>query len=201
MDPDANTASPVLSHQTPADAVFKPPVARREPVEHVLHGDRRVDHYAWLRHKENPEVIAYLKAENAYTDAVLRDTEPFQEKLYQEMLGRILQTDLSVPYRLRGYLYFTRTEEGKQYPLHYRKRDAAENAPEELLLDLNALAAGHSFLSLGSFAVSDDNSLLAYSLDTTGFRQYTLQIKNLRTGEALPVRIERVTSAAWPADN
>jgi oligopeptidase B len=175
-------------------------VARRQPVEHVLHGDRRVDAYAWLRDKNNPEVIAYLNAENAYTDSLLRGTEPFQETLYQEMLGRILQTDLSVPYRLRGYLYFTRTEEGKQYPLHCRRRDA-ENAPEELLLDLNALATGHSFLSLGSFAVSDDNSLLAYSLDTTGFRQYTLQIKNLRSGETLPLQIERVTSAAWAADN
>jgi oligopeptidase B len=116
------------------------------------------------------------------------------------MLGRILQTDLSVPYRLRGYLYFTRTEEGKQYPIQSRRRDA-ENAAEELLLDLNALAEGHSFLSLGAFAVSDHNSLLAYSLDTTGFRQYTLQVKNLDNGETLPVRIERVTSAAWAADN
>jgi oligopeptidase B len=169
-------------------------------VEHVLHGDRRIDHYAWLREKENPEVIAYLNAENAYTDAVLHDTVPFQEKLYQEMLGRIQQTDLSVPYRLRGYLYFTRTEEGKQYPIHCRRRDS-ENAAEEELLDLNALAQGHSFLGLGAFAVSDSNQLLAYSLDTTGFRQYTLQIKDLRAGEVLPERIERVTSAAWAADH
>jgi oligopeptidase B len=175
-------------------------VARRHPVEHVLHGDRRIDAYAWLREKENPEVIAYLNAENAYTDALLRDTEGFQERLYQEMLGRILQTDLSVPYRLRGYLYFTRTEEGKQYPIHYRKRDADDSA-DELLLDLNALAQGHAFLGLGAFAVSDDNSLLAYSLDTTGFRQYTLAVKDLRIGETLPGRIERVTSAAWAADN
>src|SRR5712692_5999815 len=200
MIPDANTATPVSAQENSEDTVLKPPVARREPVEHVLHGDRRVDHYAWLREKENPEVIAYLNAENAYTNAVLRDTEPFQEKLYQEMLGRILQTDLSVPYRLRGYLYFTRTEEGKQYPIHCRRRDS-ENAPEELLVDLNALAQGHPYLSLGAFAVSDDNFLLAYSLDTTGFRQYTLQIKNLRTGETLPIRIERVTSASWAADN
>jgi oligopeptidase B len=201
MNPDANVATHSLSPESPHSAIPEPPVARRQPVEQVLHGDRRVDDYAWLRNKNSPEVIAYLNAENAYTDAILRDTEPFQEKLYQEMLGRILQTDLSVPYRLRGYLYFTRTEEGKQYPIHARKRGAAENAREELLLDLNALAAGHLFLSLGSFAVSDDNSLLAYSLDTTGFRQYTLQIKNLLTGEILPVRIERVTSAAWAADN
>jgi len=200
MNPDAHVATPSLSPDAERSAAPQAPVARRRPVEQVLHGDRRVDDYAWLRDKDNAEVIAHLNAENAYTDAVLRDTEPFQEKLYQEMLGRILQTDLSVPYRLRGYLYFMRTEEGKQYPIHARKSDA-ENPPEELLLDLNVLAAGHSYLSLGSFAVSDDNSLLAYSLDTTGFRQYTLQIKNLQTGETLPARIERVTSAAWAADN
>ena len=200
MDPDANLATSSFTSNSQISGTPEPPVARRQPVEHVVHGDRLVDQYAWLRDKSNPEVIAYLDAENAYTDAVLRDTERFQEKLYQEMLGRILQTDLSVPYRLRGYLYFTRTEEGKQYPLHYRKRDA-EGATEELLLDLNALAAGHSFLSLGSFAVSDDNSLLAYSLDTTGFRQYTLHIKDLRNGQTLTERMERVTSAAWAADN
>src|SRR5437667_9532029 len=121
MNPDANTATPAPAQETSASTILQPPVARREPVEHVMHGDRRVDHYAWLRQKENPEVIDYLKAENAYTDAVLKPTEPFQEKLYQEMRGRILQTDLSVPYRLRGYLYFTRTDEGKQYPQHVRE--------------------------------------------------------------------------------
>jgi oligopeptidase B len=200
MDPDSNTASPVLSQETRADAVPKPPVARREPVEHVLHGDRRVDHYAWLRHKETPEVIAYLEAENAYTDALVKSTEPFQEKLYQEMLGRIQQTDLSVPYRLRGYHYFTRTEEGKQYAFHCRRRDA-EGAAVELLLDLNLLAEGHSFLGLDSFEVSEDNQLLAYSSDTTGFRQYVLQVKDLRTGTTFPERFERVTSVAWASDN
>src|SRR6202011_532439 len=146
------------------------------------------------------EVIDYLKAENAYTDAVLVPTEALQEKLYQEMLGRILQTDLSVPYRLRGYSYFTRTEEGKQYPVRCRRRDA-EGSPEELLLDLNALAEGHSFLGLGSFEVSDNNDLLAYSTDTTGFRQYTLQIKKLSSGEKLDELFERVTSDAGAADN
>src|SRR6202045_3247628 len=177
-----------------------PPIARREPVEMVLHDDRRVDHYAWLRNKASAEVIDYLKAENAYTDAVLLPTEGLQEKLYQEMLGRILQTDLSVPYRLRGYSYFTRTEEGKQYPVRCRRPDVA-GAPEGLLLDLNALVEGHSFLGLGVFEVSDDNDLLAYSTDTTGFRQYTLQIKKLSSGETLGERFGRVTSVAWAADN
>jgi oligopeptidase B len=187
-------ASSVESASTPA-----PPAAHRKPVEHVVHGDRREDDYAWLREKENPDVIAYLKAEDAYSDAMLKSTEPLQEKLYQEMLGRIQQTDLSVPYRLRGYWYFTRTEEGKQYPIYCRCKTSSghesipqeSGAPEEILLDLNVLAEGHSFLGLGAFDVSDDNHLLAYSLDTTGFRQYTLHIKDLRTGETRPERIER----------
>ncbi|HET8924542.1 MAG TPA: S9 family peptidase [Candidatus Acidoferrum sp.] len=200
MKPDAYTAPPAITDETFGDTLPKPPLARREPVEHILHGDRRVDHYAWLRKKENPEVIAHLEAENAYTGAVLKPTEPLQEQLYHEMLGRILQTDLSVPYRLRGYLYFTRTEEGKQYAFHCRRSDS-QGAPDELLLDLNQLAEGHSFLGLGAFEVSPDNRLLAYSTDTTGFRQYTLHVKDLRTGEILPERIERVTSAAWASDN
>jgi oligopeptidase B len=200
MNPDANTATPAPAQKNTEGTILKPPAARREPVEYLLHGDRRVDHYAWLRHKEDPEVIAYLKAENAYTDAILKPTEAFQEKLYQEMLGRILQTDLSVPYRLRGYHYFTRTEEGKQYAIHCRRRDA-EGAAEELLLDLNLLAEGHSFLGLDCFEVSEDNHLLAYSTDTTGFRQYVLQVKDLRTGATLLERFEHVTSVAWASDN
>src|SRR5713226_936772 len=200
MNPEANAATPASAQEKSEGTILKPPVARREPVDHVLHGDRRVDHYAWLRKKENPEVIAYLEAENAYTDAILKATEPFQEKLYQEMLGRIEQTDLSVPYRLRGYLYFTRTEEGKQYAIHCRRREA-EGSAEELLLDLNLLAEGHSFLGLDSFEVSEDNQLLAYSTDSTGFRQYVLQVKDLRNGKTFPERFERVTSVAWASDN
>jgi oligopeptidase B len=196
MNPDAKTATP--APEISESAIPKPPAARRESVEHILHGDRRVDHYAWLRHKEDPQVLAYLNAENAYTDAVLKPTEPFQERLYQEMLGRILQTDLSVPYKLRGYFYFTRTETGKQYAFHCRRKDGEG---EELLLDLNALAEGHSFLGLDSFEVSEDNRLLAYSADTTGFRQYQLQVKDLLSGAAFPERFERVTGVAWASDN
>jgi oligopeptidase B len=200
MNRDTNSAAPAPAQESPSDTLMTPPVARREPVESILHGDRRVDDYAWLRQKENPEVIAYLKEENVYTDALLKPTEAFQEKLYQEMLGRILQTDLSVPYQLRGFHYYTRTEEGKQYALHCRRRDA-QGAAEELLLDLNQLAKGHSFLGLESFEVSDDNHLLAYSTDTTGFRQYVLQIKDLHGGVLFPERFERVTSVAWASDN
>jgi oligopeptidase B len=200
MHPDAKTAMPEPSGEISSEPVPGPPLVRREPVEHVWHGDRRVDHFGWLREKESPEVIAYLQAENAYTDAVLKPTEGLQQNLYQEMLGRILQTDLSVPYHLRGHLYFTRTEEGQQYARHCR-RGASQGSPEELLLDLNHLARGHSFLGLDSFEVSDDNELLAYSIDSTGFRQYTLQVKDLRTGHTLTQPIERVTGVAWASDN
>jgi oligopeptidase B len=187
------------SHE--AGETLQPPIAMREPVEHVIHGDRRIDHYAWLRKKDDPRVIAYLKEENAYVDGFLKGTEAFQEKLYQEMLGRIQQTDLSVPYSLRGYSYFAKTEEGKQYPVFCRSQEQLlSDRREEVLLDLNALAEGHSFLGLGSFAVSDDNEFLAYSTDTNGFRQYTLQVKNLTTQGHLPFRVERVTSVAWSAD-
>jgi oligopeptidase B len=200
MDSDTKIATPNPPAEAERRDFLQPPVARRKPVEHVLHGDRRVDEYGWLREKESEEVVAYLNAENAYTDAVLADTRDFQEKLYQEMLGRILQTDLSVPYGLRGYLYFTRTEEGKQYPIYARRADATDGE-EETLLDLNKLASGHSFLGLGAFDVSDDNHLLAYAVDTTGFRQYTLHVKDLRSGLTLAEQFERVTSLAWAADN
>jgi oligopeptidase B len=202
--------SPEQEFVVAIDARLEPaPIAERRPVEHRLHGDLRVDDYAWLREKENPEVIRHLEAENAYTQIVLQPSEAFQEKLYQEMLSRIQQTDLSVPYQLRGYLYFTKTIEGKQYPIHYRRRRAEtpnesssdESSPDELLLDLNALAEGQSFLGLGAFEVSDDNRRLAYSTDTTGFRQYVLQIKDLQTSDTLPFRAERVTSVAWAKDN
>jgi len=179
----------------------QPPRAARQPVEHVVHGDRRVDDYAWMREKEDPRVQEYLEAENSYAATMMRSTEAFQEKLYQEMLGRIRQTDLSVPYTLRGYSYYTRTEEGKQYPIYCRQRAIDDAQPEEVLLDLNELAVGHTFMGLGIFAVGDDNRWLAYATDTTGYRQYVLEVKDLTTGAAIPFRAERVTSAAWAADN
>ena len=202
MTPDAKIATPITpkSPSVHGAVTHAPPTARREPVEAILHDDRRVDHYAWLRNKESHEVVEYLQAENAYTDEILRPTETLQERLYREMLGRILQTDLSVPYQLRGYKYFSRTEEGKQYAVRCRQHHT-QGAPEEVLLDLNALADGHSFLGLGAFEVSDDNELLAYSTDTTGYRQYALQVKHLANGEIFGQRFERVTSVAWAADN
>src|ERR1700756_2074973 len=200
--PTPPTAAPPLGAAAPAKSGpvgLQPPLALREPVEHVIHSDRRVDHYAWLRDKKDPRVLSYLEAENAYADAYLKSTEAFQAHLYQEMLGRILQTDLSVPYTLRGFEYYTRTAEGLQYSIYCRK--SAQHPAEHVLLDLNILAEGHSFLGLGIFEVSDNNSLLAYATDTTGFRQYTLEIKNLVDSAMLPLRVERVTSAAWASDN
>jgi oligopeptidase B len=186
---------------TAASSGPEPPHAEPRSVEQSNHGDLRVDDYAWLREKESPDVHRHLNEENRFTDEVLKPTVGFQGALYQEMLSRIQQTDLSVPYRLRGYLYFVKTIEGQQYPLHYRRKASENDAPEQLLLDLNALAEGHTFLGLGAFEISDDNRFLAYSTDVTGFRQYTLQIKNLTSSELLPFRAERVTSAAWSADS
>ncbi len=165
----------------------------------MLHGDTRTDPYFWMREKSNPEVTAYLEAENAYTDAVLAPTKELQEALYQEMKGRIQETDLSVPYKYGDYFYYSRTEEGKQYPTACRKRGSLD-APEEITLDLNALAEGHSYLGLGAYEVSDDGNLLAFSTEVTGFRQYTLQVKDLRTGELLPDKVEKTVSVDWAAD-
>ncbi len=177
-----------------------PPVAKKLPRTDTRHGDVRVDDYGWLREKGSPDVTAYLEAENAHTAAVLAPTEGLQETLYEEMKGRIQETDLSVPYKFGDFFYYSRTEEGKQYPIRCRKRGNLD-APEEVTLDLNALAEGNSYLGLGTYAVSDDGNLLAYSTDVTGFRQYTLFVKDLRTGELLPDRVEKTVSVVWAADN
>ena len=175
-----------------------PPLAPRVPKVDVIHGDRREDDYFWLRDKDDPRVTAYLEAENAYTAAVMQPTEAFQDALYREILGRIKEDDTTVPYRRGDYFYYSRTEKGKQYPIHCR-RAARPDAPEEILLDLNALAEGHPFLALGAYVVSDDADRLAYTLDYTGFREYTLFVKNLATGELEPDRIEKVSTVAWSA--
>ena len=174
------------------------PVAEKRPHVDTLHGDVRRDDYFWLRHKADPAVRSYLEAENAYADAVLAPLTPLRERLYQEMLARIKQTDLSVPYRLDGY-YYTRTVEGQQYPIYARKQGSLE-APEQVTLDMNEMARGQSFMSVGAYQVSDDGTLLAYSYDSTGYRQYALRVKDLRTGAILPTRADRVTSVTWAAD-
>ena len=177
----------------------KPPVARRVPVVSELHGEKRVDEYGWLRDKTSAETLAYLEAENAYAAAVMKPTDALQKTLYAEMLGRIKQTDANVPYRKGAYLYYTRTEEGKQYAIHARKKGT--DGPEEILLDVNELAKGYKYMSVSDFAVSDDGNLLAYSIDDTGYRQYKLRVKDLRTGKTLPDHAERVSSVVWARDD
>ena len=177
-----------------------PPTARRQQTVNTFHGYRLTDDYAWLREKTSPEVIAFLEQENAYTRAVMKPTEDLQAKLYDEMLSHIKETDISVPFRDKDYFYYSRTEQGAQYPIYCRKHGSLE-AEEEVILDMNQLAIGESFMALGALTVSDDGNLLAYSTDTTGFRQYTLHIKDLRTGEVLPDQAQRVGSVVWAADH
>jgi len=178
----------------------KPPIAAKDPKEIVIHGDKRIDDYFWLREKTNKEVTAYLKAENKYAAEMMRGTEKFQKDLYKEILGHLKETDQSAPVRHGDFYYYSRTEKGKDYPIHCRKKGSLD-APEEILLDVNQLAKGHEFFSIGAFAVSDDNRLVAYSTDTTGYRQYTLQIKNLETGKMLDEKFVRVGSVEWAPDN
>src|SRR5579872_7501489 len=182
-----------------AQIVSAPPAAKRVEHREVRHGVTVVDDYYWLREKSNPEVIQYLEAENAYTEAMTKDLKPFQDALYKEMLAHIKQTDLSVPERRGEFYYYSRTEEGKQYPIYCRKKGI--DGKEEVLLDLNEMAQGHKFVGLGAFQLSDDQDLLAYTTDYVGFRQYSLHVKDLRTGATLPDTAERVGSVQWASDN
>ncbi len=181
----------------------EPPVAMVEPRVDTMFGVEMVDNYFWLRDdsRSKPEVLDYLKAENAYTEAVMYHTEQLQTDLYNEMLGRIKETDLSVPVQRDDYFYYSRTEEGKQYDIYCRKKGSLE-AAEEILLDVNRLAEGHDFLGLGTYEISPDHKLLAYSTDTAGNERYTLRVKNLETGELFPDEISKMSgSAEWANDN
>ena len=178
----------------------QPPMAEKKTKTTNIHGDTMVDDYFWLREKTNPSVQAYLKSEDDYASAAMKHTAGLQEKLYNEMLSHIKQTDENVPYRSGNYFYYSRTEQGKQYPIFCRKKGSKE-AAEEVILDVNELAKGQKFMSVGMLLPSDDGNLLAYSTDNTGYRQYLLQFKDLRTGEVLPEKIERVTGLSWANDN
>ncbi len=182
-----------------------PPIAPKHPTETQMHGVTLRDDYAWLRDKENPEVTAYLESENAYADAVMAPLTGLREELYQEMLSHVKQTDVSVPYRDGAWWYYSRTEEGLQYGIYCRKRGGEAgpdtDAVEEVLLDGNVLGQGHAFFSIGDTDITDDGRWLAYTTDLTGFRQYTLRVKDLETGETLAGEVERVGSVAWAADN
>jgi len=190
----------VMAQDGNKSSMLQAPVTEKKPKTTEINGDRLVDNYFWLREKSNPAVIAHLEAENAYTAAVMKPTEGLQDKLYKEILSHIKQTDANVPYRWGDYFYYSRTVEGQQYPIFCRKHGDL-NAAEQILLDLNELAKGQKFMSVGSFVPSDDGNLLAYSTDNTGYRQYTLHIKNLRTSELFSERIERVDNVAWATDN
>jgi len=178
----------------------KPPVAKKVPHVTDVNGHKMVDNYFWLRDKPNPEVRAYLEAENVYTDAVMKPTEGFQKKLYEEMLSRVKETDVEVPYKEGDYFYYVREEAGKQYGIRCRRKGSMD-APEEIVIDVNELAKGQAFMSVGAYAVSPDGNLLAYSFDNTGFRQYTLAVKDLRTGKTWVDHAERVGSVVWANDN
>lgn len=185
-----------------AQVNMKPPSAKKVPKVLKIHGYEIVDNYAWLRdrnEKKDPEIIKYLEDENAYTEAHMGRHKGFVGDLYGEMLGRIKQTDLSVPVRMGEFWYFSKTEEGKQYPTYLRSR-TRDGKASDVLLDQNEMAKDYKFFSIGAFEPSDDGNMLAFSTDTTGYRQYALQFKDLKSGKLLPDRIERVTSIEWSPD-
>ncbi len=180
---------------------IKAPVAKKIAKKLEKHGDVRIDNYYWLNDRENPEVIKYLNEENDYFDANMKHTEAFQKSLYEEMKGRIKEDDESVPYKKNGYYYITRFEKGKEYPIYSRKKETLE-APEEILFDVNEMAKAHDYYQLGSFKVSPDNKLVAYSFDTVSRRQYNVLIKNLETGTVYPEQIKNTTGGmTWANDN
>jgi oligopeptidase B len=176
-----------------------PPIAGTMPKTITFHGETTVDSYFWLREKDNPEVVAYLQAENAYTDEMSKPFLALQDTMYREILSRTKQTDVEVPYRQGGFFYYTRTEEGKQYPIYCRKFGKIDTT-EEVVLDLNDLARGKRFMGLGAYEPSDNGALLLYAIDTTGFREYVPHLRDLRTGRELPAPVARVASAAWSGD-
>ena len=190
----------VMAQTNGGAAAPQPPMTEKKPKTTTIHGVTLVDDYFWLREKTNPAVMAHLQAENDYAEAMLKHTSVLQDKLYNEMLSHIKQTDDTVPYKWGDYYYYQRTVTGLQYPIYCRKRGST-TAPEEIVLDQNELAKGQKFMSVAAYVPSDDGNLLAYSTDNTGYRQYVLQVKDLRTGKLLSERIERVVSVSWASDN
>ncbi len=179
----------------------EPPIAKIVPKADTMFGDIRVDNYFWMRDRDNPEVIDYLEAENAYTDAVMKHTEEFQEKLFEEIKSRIKETDVDVPVKIDDYYYYSRSEEGKQYKIYCRKKGSLDS-PEQVLVDPNELAGDHKFFDIGAYSVSDDHNFIAYTVDTTGYENYTAYFKNLRTGKYLPDTITVCDNEViWANDN
>ncbi len=180
---------------------LKPPVANKIPHELEKHGDIRIDNYFWMKDREHPEVIDYLKSENEYCDSKMVHTKGFQKDLFEEMKARIKEDDSSVPYKYNGYWYITKFEKGRDYPIYTRKKDSLDN-PEELVFDCNKMAEGESYFKLAGISISPDNKLVSYGIDTTGRRNYTIHIKNLKTHKVASDRIECTTgSSSWANDN
>ena len=178
-----------------------PPDAEKIAKELEKHGDKRVDEYYWMNERDTPRVLDYLKRENTYYDVMTSHTKPLQEKLFTEMKARIKEDDESVPYKYNGYWYYQRFEKGQNYPLYCRKPETLD-APEEVMFDNNAMAEGHAYFDQADYTISENTELAAYSIDTVSRRQYTLQIKNLKTGEIYPEKIENTTgNAIWANDN
>ncbi len=197
----ATAMTTACSAPEPRAALPEPPVAKVQPTRLEKHGDVRVDDYYWLKERENPEVIAYLEAENAYTQAVMAHTEPMQEQIFEEIVARIPEQDASVPYRKGDYLYYHRYVEGGEYPIYCRKKGSLE-APEEVLIDGNKEAEGHEFFALRGVDPSPDQTKLAYAVDTVGRRLYSLRVRDLETGQDLAEAIPDVTpNHAWAADS
>jgi oligopeptidase B len=183
------------------DASIQPPVAKIVPHTLEKHGHVRTDNYYWLNDREDQEVIDYLNQENEYYQKMTAHTKELQENLFAEMKSRIKEDDSSVPYFYNGYFYITRFEKGKDYPIYSRKKGSLE-AKEEIMFDCNEMAKGHSYFNLSGINVSEDNKYAAFGLDLVSRRQYTIQIKNLETGEILPVKIENTTGGStWASDN
>jgi oligopeptidase B len=184
-----------------SDAKLNPPVAKVMPVNLENHGHVRTDNYYWLNQREDPEVVAYLEAENAYTEGVMAHTGGLQQALFEEIRDRIKQTDMTVPYKKDDYFYYTRFEDGKGYPIHCRKKGTLD-ASEEVMLDVNLMAEGHEFFSVGPFKVSSGQDTLAYPVDAVGRRIYSIHFKDLSSGEILADVIPDVTAnMAWAEDN
>ena len=179
----------------------KPPVAKKVPKSLEKHGDVRIDNYYWMKDRENQEVLDHLNAENVYYQKMTAHTKAFQDELFQEMKSRIKEDDSSVPYKLNGYWYATRYESGKEYPIYERSEETVDG-PKEVLFDCNTLAKGHEFFNLRGISISPSNELAAFAVDTVSRRQYTIQVKNLKTGEVYPDSIENTTgSSVWADDN
>jgi oligopeptidase B len=176
-------------------------LAPKIPKDVTVHGDKRIDDYFWLRDRENPAVIDYLKAEDRYMENVMAPTKPLQDTLYAEMLGRIKETDSSAAHPDGAWLYYSRSEQGKQYRIYCRKPRQGDSGAEQVLVDLNELGKGDKFIGIGAYEVSNDGNLLAFSIDRTGHRDYALLIKDLRTGALVPQTVGTVSSVAWAADN